>query len=128
MSETLWGVLIGGLIASIAPISSLVFESKRWKTERRLEHLREERVRLEQLVTGVLSKLGDAMAKNSYPSTMTSDIFALMPKAVSDRFRIWMEEKDKDELKGKHALFDMALEMKKCLAEIDRKIAELLRS
>ena len=127
MSETLLGVLIGGLIASIAPIASLIFESGRWKLERRLEQLREERARLERLVDDVLPRLGDAMSKNSYPSSMTSDIFALMPKVVSDRFRVWMEEKPKDELKAKHALFDMALEMKRCLAEIDKKIAELLR-
>jgi len=128
VSETLLGVLIGGLIASIAPIASLIFESRRWKLERRLEQLRGERARLERLIADVLPQLGDGMAKNNYSSSMTSDIFALMPKAVSDKFDKWMAVKPKDDLKSKHAFFDMALEMKKCLAEIDRKIAELLRA
>ncbi len=126
MSETLLGVLIGGLIASIAPISSLIFESKKWRIERRLAQLKEERARLELLIADVLPQLGKDMSEKNYSSHMTSDIFALMPKSVSDRFLEWMAEESKDELKSKHAFFDMALEMKKCLVEIDRKIAKLL--
>lgn len=128
MSETLLGVIIGGLIASIAPIASLISETIRWKLERRLEQLREERSRLEHLIADVLPQLGDGMAENSYSSHMTSDIFALMPSSVSDKFEKWMAEEQKDELKSKHAFFDIALEMKKCLAEIDRNIAKLLRA
>lgn len=126
MSEALLGVLIGGLIASISPAASLIFEIKRWKLERRLEQLREERSRLEHVIEKVLPQLGDGMAKNSYSSHMMSDIYALMPKAVSDKFDEWMKEQPKDELKAKHAFLEMALEMKKCLAAIDAKIAKLL--
>lgn len=103
MAETLLGVLIGGLIASIAPIASLVFESKRWALERRLEQIREERSRLECLIADVLPKLGDGLEKNSYSSQMISDIFALMPKSVWDKLEKWMEEEPKDESKSKHA-------------------------
>jgi hypothetical protein len=128
MSDALWGVVIGGAIASLGPIASLIADTKRWKIERKLEQLREERARLERLISETLPQLGEAMLKNNYPSHMSSDIVALMPKAVADRFMTWMKEKPKDELKGKHAFFDMALEMKKCVADIDRKISALLDS
>lgn len=126
MSETLIGVLIGGVIASIAPITSLFFESRRWKIERQLEQLKEERRRLERLIEYVLPQLGRDMVQDSYSAHMTSDIVALMPKSVLDRFDEWMFEEDKDEVKSKQALFKIAVEMKKCLAEIDEKISNIL--
>lgn len=126
MSEALIGVVIGGLIASIAPVVSLLTESRRWKLEKRLEHLRAERARLEKFSSETLPKLAEAMARDSYPSSMISDILVLMPKPVGDRFENWMAEKEKDELKGKFAFMDICVEMKKALSDIDRKIGELI--
>lgn len=126
MSEALIGVVIGGLIASIAPVVSLLTASRRWKLEKKLEHLRAERARFEKLSSEMLPQLAEAMAKNSYPSPMMSDILVLMPKPVGDRFEIWMAEKDKDELKGKFAFMGICVEMKKALSDIDRKIGELI--
>ena len=82
--------------------------------------------RLEQLYSETLKNLADGIDKNSYPTKMLSDILILMPKSISDRFNLWMGEKDKDASKGKFALFEISLEMKKSLAMIDDQIRELI--
>jgi hypothetical protein len=126
MSETLNGVIWGGIIASIVPVTTLVLNHFRWKKEAKLEYLKSERRRLEQLFSETLENLADGMDKNSYPTKMLSDILILMPKNISDRFNLWMDEKDKDASKGRFALFDISLEMKKSLAMIDDQIRELI--
>ena len=43
MSETLIGVIIGGIIASIAPVFTLAVDHRRWRRESRLTYLMSER-------------------------------------------------------------------------------------
>lgn len=126
MSETLFGVMIGGLLASIVPVLTLFTDSRRWSREKQLDHLASERARLEALFSRTLEYLNSAMTENSYSSQMISDIMVLMPKPISDRFDAWMMEKPKDELKAKSAYLDICLEMKIALAGIDAKIAALI--
>ena len=126
MSETLVGVLIGGLIASIAPIANLYFESKKWKRDSQLEYLKQERERLSTLFEDTLDELANAMIENSYSSKMTSEITILMPKEVSEKFMSFMDEKDKTESNCKTAYLGIAVEMKKCLKDIDDKISNLI--
>ena len=45
MSETLNGVIWGGIIASIIPITTLVLNHLRWKKEAKLEYLKSETTR-----------------------------------------------------------------------------------
>lgn len=122
MSNELWGVLIGGLLASIVPIVTLVTEGRRWKRDQRLEFFKAERSRKEALYARILESLGDAMSKNSYPSQITSEIMVSLPKSASDRFQAWMKEKPKDELKTKHAYYDMCLLLKQDLADLDSRM------
>jgi gas vesicle protein len=126
MSDTLIGVILGGIIASITPVITLIINHKRWKREMKIEYLKEERRRLEKLYSETLEGLGEAMAKNSYPSQMTSDILILMPKSVSSIFNDWMKVEDKSKSKGQQTYMDIAVEMKKSLAAIDAQINELI--
>lgn len=126
MSDTLIGVLIGGLIGSIAPFSTLVLGHYRWKRESKLEYLKSERLRLEGLFEKTLKQLGEGMKKNSYSSDMSSDIMILMPSEVIKQYLEFIADKDKTELKCKHAYFDLALAMKKILASIDADIRKLI--
>jgi hypothetical protein len=119
-------VIIGGIVASIGPIATLVEGHLRRKRDSKLKYLKSERNRLEQLYTKTLDQLGDAMAENRYPSKMTSDITILMPKNVSDRFEAWMKKEDPTEKEGKHAFMDIALAMKTSLADIDEQIKNLV--
>lgn len=122
MSEALIGVLVGGLIASIAPIASLLLEHRRWSREKRLEHLRKERDRLEMLFREALADLSRAMEQNSYPIQMLADMNVLMPRSVMQRFNEWMEKSDKTDQDRKEAFLEISIEMKSALAELDRKI------
>ena len=126
MNETLIGVFVGGLIASIAPITTLIIDHKRWKKETILEYLKSERNRLNENFEKTLEKLSKAMAENSYPSDMTSEIMIMMPKNVSDIFIEFIEDKDKTENKMKNTYLDLAVEMKISLKEIDEKIEKLI--
>lgn len=94
MSETLIGVLIGGVIGVIAQVVTLVFNYLHWKRDAKLAHLRAERTRFEQLFKKTLARLGKTMQKNSYPSEMMADIYVLMPKEISELLRNFMKEKD----------------------------------
>ena len=126
MGEVLIGVIIGGLIASIAPITTLIIDHKRWKKEAQLEYLKSERKRLSDNFEKTLGQFAKAVAENSYPSDMTSEITIMMPKEVSDKFSEFIGDKNKTEYKSKCAYLDLSVAMKKTLKEIDEKIAKLV--
>lgn len=126
MWETLTAVVVGGIIASLAPLVGMAADGARWKKERRLELLREQRQLLEARADEVLSHIPKAMADNSYPSSMTSSILAFFPKAASDRFTDWMASQDKDKAAGQSAYFDICLAVKNELASLDAQIAAIV--
>ena len=126
MSDTLIGVIVGGIIASIVPIINLWLGHKRWKSEASLEYLKSERRNKEELYSEILRKLADSMANNKYPIPMISDIMIFTPRAISDRFYSWMDEKNKDASKAREALLEISVEMKRSLAEIDEQIKQLI--
>ena len=53
MNEQLIGVIVGALIASLMPAVTLLFEYKRWKKQKLLEHYKNERDRLEKLYSEI---------------------------------------------------------------------------
>ena len=78
------------------------------------------------MYSNTITKLSDAMANDSYPSDMMSDILILMPKDVGERFETWMAEKDKVSTKCKHAYMNICVAMKRSLAELDKRIQDLI--
>jgi hypothetical protein len=122
----LLGVIIGGLIASVAPVTTLIVDHLRWKRETKLIHLKSERDKLEQRFREALEQLATAMARNSYPAQMTSDIMIMLPKEVSDQYLRFLEEKDKSAPSSKKAYLEVAATMKACLAIIDQQIEALV--
>lgn len=128
MNEALVGVVVGGLIAWIAPLLTLRYTEKRWKFERRLDYLKAERDRFELLYEKNLEKFGEGITNNSYSSEMAAEILALMPAELGDLYSTWMSEKDKNELKCKHMYLQMASAMKRDLARRDQEIKELFEN
>jgi hypothetical protein len=61
-----------------------------------------------------------------YPSNMIADFSLLMPKSVKDKFFEIMDEEEKSIERIRQCYLDMAIEMKTALAEIDKKIEELV--
>lgn len=122
MSETLIGVLFGGLIASISPLATLVVESRRRRRELKLEHLRAERRRLETLFAENPQKLSEGMANDVYHTQMIADISVFMPKVIGDLFEEWMRREPKDKQAARVAYLNICMEMKKVLADVDKEI------
>jgi gas vesicle protein len=125
MTDTLLGVVIGGLIGWIAPLMTLRYGERRWKFEARLNELKSVRERFERLYESNLKLLGEGMTQNSYSSNMTSDILVLMPKEISDLFSEHMAETENTELKTKHMYLGIAAAMKRDLKARDAEILAL---
>jgi len=126
MSDTLIGVIIGGMIASITPLVMLILDHRRWQRESKLEHLRSERKRLERMFRENLQRLSKAISKNSYPSDMMMDFLLTMPKEISILFKEFLADPDKTDSRCKKAYMSIVLSMKKTLSEIDSKIENII--
>jgi hypothetical protein len=126
MSEALIGVVVGGLIAALVQFVTARTGENRWKLELRLSHLKAERGRLEKIFEESLKSFGEGMTNNSYSTNMIADFSLLMPRSVKDKFFEIMDEKSKSTERIRQCYLDMAIEMKTALAEIDKKIEELV--
>jgi hypothetical protein len=126
MSEILIGVIIGGLIASISPVFTLVIDHRRWKRESKLTYLMTERKNLETLYSKNLRRFSKAIAENSFSSDMISEFLLSMPKEVSATFKAFMADPEKTEKKCKQFYMNLAVAMRKSLAEIDNKIETIV--
>jgi hypothetical protein len=89
-------------------------------------YLKAERDKLEQRFRETLEQLSKAMARNSYPAEMTSDIMIMLPEEVSEKYLGFLEEKDKSTSQCRQAYLDIATVMKECLAEIEQQIEALV--
>lgn len=126
MSDTLIGVIVGGFIASIAPITSLIINHLRWRREARIEYLRGERQRRESIYKDAFHKLSKGVADGNYPMDTISDIMILMPQDVNDLFEKLMDEIAKKTGKEKFVLMEIALAIKKHFSEIENQIEDLV--
>jgi len=120
--ETLLGVLIGGLLSGLGTWITLLIQQSKWRTELRIAHLKEKRERLEATCQRIVDTLPNAMAKNSYPISLLSEIDFLLPESVSKAFEALMKEKDKNEQSLKGHYYTIAREMKKEIRLIDEEI------
>jgi hypothetical protein len=126
MSDTLIGVVIGGVIASITPLVMLILDHRRWQRESKLEHLRSERMRLEKVFRENLKRFSKAIAENNFASDMIMDFILTMPKDISIKFKEFLADPNKTDSKSKKAYMSIALSMKKMLSEIDSKVENLI--
>ncbi len=126
MSEAIIGVVIGGLLTGSGTWFAMWVQHKKWKTEQNIRILENKRNRLEDLSKTTLEELSKGMANNSYGSDMMSNIEILFPDHVTKKFGEFMEKEDKTELDLKHGFYDIALEIKKALSDIDEEIESLL--
>lgn len=122
MSDTLLGVIIGGLIATGTSLIPIFFEYKKWKKEKKIENLKLKRKEFEILFTQTQKALSNALQKDAYPVTMLCDIEYLLPKEVLDRFNKMILEKDRRLIKMQSHYYDICRLMKKSISDIDTKI------
>ncbi|MGF1705490.1 hypothetical protein [Enterovibrio baiacu] len=119
-------ILLGAGIASIVPVLTLILNNSRWKKERRIEHLRKKHEKLEKIYLTINEALPQAVANNSYPSTITSLITTYGSERVKETFKDFMLDKGKDVKKGKEFIYSMSSAANEHLLEIDRKIEDIL--
>lgn len=126
MTDALLGVVVGGLIAWIAPLMTLRYGERRWKFEAALTELKAERERFERLYERTLRQFVDGAENDSYSSDMISDILILMPKEISDLYLEHMKDKERSDVKARHTYLDLASAMKRDLKLRDDEIRRLL--
>ncbi len=126
MLDTLLGVIIGGLIASMTPIVMLILDHKRWQRQSALEQLRFDRERLEKIFRQSLKRFSKAIAENSYPSDMIMDFILTMPNEVSIKFKEFLADPNKTDAKCKKAYINAVSSMKKTLSDIDSEIENII--
>lgn len=125
MNDALIGVVVGGLIAWVAPLLTLRYTERRWRFEAKMNYLKSERDRIERLYELNLERFAEGIAENSYSSVMCAEVFALMPREIGDLYESWMAEKEKDDFKRRVVYLEMASAMKRDLAKRDEEIRAL---
>jgi len=93
LSDSLKGVLVGGLVAMVLPAATLWFEWWKWRKEKRLD---------------------------SYPVEMLAKIVHRCPREIRDAFTDLRKEQDGTRLSMHYLRFRKIIEKK--LAEMDDKI------
>ena len=126
MLDTLLGVIIGGMIASVTPIVMLILDRKRWHRQSTLEQLRFERKRHEKIFRENLKRFSKAIAENSYPSDMIMDFILTMPNEISIIFKEFLADPNKTDEKPKKTYLNVISSMKKILSDIDKKIENII--
>ncbi len=130
MSEAiigLIGVIIGGLIVTVAQFITHFLNYRKWKKEIKIQHLRLRRDKLEQVFNKAKKEILDGMTKNSYDIDMISDLQFYFPKEVFQSFEKIITGKEEREFNKKMLFFLIIKEMKKSLAKIDEEIEEEIK-
>jgi gas vesicle protein len=128
MSEALIGVVIGGIIASVTPIITIISNHKKWKKEQKIEYLKQKRDRLEKTFKKSYQKILEGYEKDSFSMDAISDFMITLPKKVSEKFDEFMNfecdklDPEKKKLEEKFKLLDISVLMKKELVKIDESI------
>lgn len=126
MSETLIGVVIGGLIGSVTPIAQLFYSHWHWKREARLLYLKEQRKDFEGRIEIVLAELSKNLSQNSVSSKLGSELIVMMPEDALKLFDNYVCARDWTDEKKRALHLNISIALKKSLAEIDNEIRSLL--
>jgi len=126
MSETLWGVVIGGLIGSCAPLAQLWFSQRQWKKQILIESLKEEYRRIEVQSEVWISQLAEAVEKESFNILLITDIKMRLPEEISELIVEYISSDKNDTATQKSLLFKVSHAIKKRQVEIEKQIRNLV--
>jgi len=127
MSETLLGVIIGGIIGLIPTLIVSFIEYKKWKKERNIAILQQKREKMEKLFDEAYEKIHQGMEEGSFSIDMITDILRLSPRKVSEAFDKMMLDKNESIENQRTHLLEISIEMKNSLAEIDKDIESIIK-
>lgn len=126
MSETLIGVIIGGLIASISPIAQLIYNHFHWKRETIIAYLKEERVKLEQRKDQVIEMVIESLESDTISNKFAAELEVHMPRPAAKLYQDYLDNDDTSGKTKKELIFSITIEMSKAIADIDDQIKNLL--
>ncbi len=126
--EALIGVLIGCVIGNVVAITILVVEHRRWKKDKKLEHLRAEIRHKEEQYLSVLSRLEDCIKSegdwNLYMAMRLRLVLRDEKNIVSVLQKMANRNISRQEMEKEYN--KIVLSMEKSLTELDKKRNELM--
>ena len=126
MSDTLLGVIIGGVIAILGQSISLFINHIKWKKENRIQYLQNKRQKLEEIFKKVNEELSKGIENNDYSYDAITDVLYLCPDIVVDAFSQFMKQIDESPKKNSRNLNHITDAMKVSLSEIESQIEKLI--
>ena len=127
MSDSLIGVLIGGLIGALIPLLNLHYEDKKWRRQSKLEWLKSEKIRLEEVYRDITGRILIALPNKEYPLDLLSDISAFLPEAARTKFFDYLEQRTKEPMDMKVLYLEISIELKREIAETENKIKDMFK-
>jgi hypothetical protein len=123
MNEVLQGVIIGGVISLLGTALTLCFYDRQWRKEKKVEQLRLERNKLENVFTRMCDDVRSDLKTDAKPfcEDAVTDMVFCPPKVESAFLSLINADPDIEE-KMKEKYFLLVCAMKDCLAEIDKRI------
>ena len=141
MSETLLGVIIGGIIGTVAgsivPIINMIIAHQRWKSEKKLEFLQAERQKKETLYNKILKDLytiGEGKEVNhELIANISTDIHSYCPEEAGAIFTNFFNTERLSNNIGSwredyylNCYISIATILKKDIYNIDERIEEIV--
>lgn len=127
MSDQLWGVFFGALVASIVPLLTLRINQTQWRIEKRLDILRRRRDELEKIYAEILETLPEALAESSHPIRMMSKISVHASKDVKKLYYDYMDSPERDQASIKLLMLELSVAAERHMLSVDEEIERLLR-
>jgi len=122
MSDTLWGVIIGGVIGSIASFIGAYFSHQRWRKEKLLEYLKSERERKERVCTESLDRFWEGIKTETVHVSFAAAIFVSLPAYVGKVLDDYIDAGDKSDEAKRKVYIEMAVALQRVLTDIDGEI------
>ncbi|OHB54939.1 MAG: hypothetical protein A2173_03425 [Planctomycetes bacterium RBG_13_44_8b] len=125
MSETIWGVIIGGAIGYITSITVIWIDNKRWRRQFEVDYLKTKRQQLENLCKKIVNMGPEAIVNKSWPIDFGTDLLVFLPH---DLLKIITETiiSEKDQEKRKKAFWELIIRTKKLISETDTRYERLV--
>lgn len=124
MSETLLGVLIGGVIASAMPIIVFLDSRSKWQKEKQITRLQQKK----ELYESEFAKASKQLRRLLEEKKVGTDIFLFdisLPEEIKKQYKKLMDEKNnKSSIKVNYWQLDLL--MKKYIKSIDDAIDKLI--
>ena len=126
MTETLRGVVLGGLIGILGMFATIAVDYRRRRTDRKITYLRDRRVELQNMFDEIRETLEEDMKQDMYSNEMILNIVHRCPVSVWAAFDNMMRETERTPKNLIKHHYNVSEAMMKELATIDRKLEKIV--